>query len=143
MKKIKKLKLRPGQKLDALQQQNVVAAGNRDWQGNCFCTQVGNSHVETCVEQSTVVDYGTAIGGILVIATGVLIGATGILGEVPSVGTSTALVGTGAALMIDGKLLTDSATKTLTKTWKRMMTCTHVKPLVHKAGKITCTSTLL
>lgn len=143
MKKIKKLKLRPGQMLDAQQQQNVMAAGYGDWQGACSCTQVGNSHVETCVEQSTIVDYGTVIGGYLIMATGTLIGLTGILGEVPSASTSTVLVGTGITLIAEGKQLTDSATKTLTKTWTRTMHCTQVNPIAHKAGKESCTSTLL
>lgn len=143
MKKIKKLKLRPNQKLDALQQQNVMAAGYGDWQGGCSCTQVGNSHVETCEEQSKVTDYGTAIGGCLIMATGTLIGLTGVFGEAPSAGTSTVLIGTGISLIAEGKQITDGATKTLTRTWTRTMHCTQIKPIAHKAGKITCTSTLL
>lgn len=143
MKKIKKLKLRPGQKLDALQQQNVMAAGYGDWQGSCFCSKVGNSHVETCEEQKRVTDYGTALEGCLVIATGTIIGLTGVFGEAPSAATSTALIGTGITLIVEGKQLTDSATKTLTKTWKRTMHCTQINPIAHKAGNETCTSTLL
>lgn len=143
MKKIKKLKLRPGQMLDALQQQNVMAAGYGDWQGACSCTQVGNSHVETCVEQSTVVDNAAVILGGIMIATGLMIAVSGLADEVPSLGASTAIVASGLALAGEGKQLTDSSTRTLTKTWKRVMTCTHIKPIAHKAGKPTCTSTLL
>lgn len=138
MKKIKKLKIRPGQILDALQQQNVMAAGDGEWAGACTCQRVHNSHLETKIETISNPDVANALIGSAEFAAGCFFAYCGATLGGLSWGTSSAMVMSGIGMAVDGAdRAVSGACRTSKVLYKREMELTNVNPWTHNQKSIT------
>jgi len=133
MKTIKNLNLHPGQEIEKVQQQFIMAgSGQLQWTGQCFCRKKGNFHSLTASETFEYIDWVEVGVASVLIAAGcavIIVSGSGLNPVGNTVGGG--LVGVGISEMV-------SVQKTGRINYAQRFECTGVNPLRHKAMPITC-----